>query len=30
MGIFDKFKKKKESSIDINEIIADTIYDFKK
>ena len=29
MGLFDKFKKKKENELNFNEIIADTIYDLK-
>ena len=29
MGLFDKFKKKKETELNFNEIIADTIYDLK-
>jgi len=29
MGFFDIFKKKTESKIDFNQVIADTIYDLK-
>lgn len=29
MGLFDKFKKKKEKELSFNEVIADTIYDLK-
>lgn len=29
MGVFDKFKKKKETALSFNEVIADTIYDLK-
>lgn len=29
MGLFDKLKKKKESNINFDEIIEDTIYDLK-
>lgn len=29
MGIFERFKKKKEPNININEIITDTIEDLK-
>lgn len=29
MGLFDGFKKKKENSISLKEIITDTIYDLK-
>lgn len=29
MGLFDKYKKKKEKKLNFNEVIADTIYDLK-
>ena len=29
MGLFDKFKKKKETELSFNELIADKIYDLK-
>ena len=29
MGLFDKYKKKKEKKLSFNEVIADTIYDLK-
>ena len=29
MGLFDKFKKKKETELSFNEVIVDTIYDLK-
>lgn len=29
MGLFDKFKKRKEKELSFNEVIADTIYDLK-
>lgn len=29
MGLFDKFKKKKEKELSFNEVITDTIYDLK-
>ena len=29
MGLFDKFKKKKETELSFNDVIADTIYELK-
>ena len=29
MGLFDKLKKKKESNINFDKIVEDTIYDLK-